>query len=593
VNRTLGELRRAARDARRAWSNESWLAAAALLAAAVLVPLGPFELDRLAGWLYLALGAVGLVYAVGLAGLPSLGQGALMGIGAFAAALLRARADWPLLPSVVVAVVVAAAAGLLAGLGIARLRPAFVAVSTWILAWLVALALAAFPWLSGGAQGLLVTPSLSAGQHYELALGLVALAALGAFALRKAAFGLRLSAARQRPAAAAALGVRAPRLRLGAFVAAAAIAGLAGALAVDLDGVADPTAFGPFLSFELFVAALIGGASASLGPVAGLACLWLVTSAAHAVGAFDDASSGRFDPMLAGILLLAVLTAGGSGLVPALRARLPRRPSPAPAERTRPSPSGPATLVAERLTKRFGSLDAVAELDLTVEPGSIVALVGPNGSGKTTALRLLAGALRADEGRVLLDEDELDGLPMAERVERGLVRTIQATATFPELTALENVLVGVPRRHGGGVRALVATPLSRVSEAEARAVALGALDRFGLAGEALRPAGELASFEQRVLMLAAAWATSPRVLLLDEPAAGASAADLERLAALLDGLRVDGIGVLLVEHNLRLVRRVADRVVVLAAGSAVASGPPDEVGRDPAVQAVYLGARRL
>jgi branched-chain amino acid transport system permease protein len=592
MTRTAAELGRALGAARRAWSVEASLAVAAL-AVAALAPLGPFESDRLAGWLYVALAGVGLVYAVGLAGLPSLGQGALMGIGAFTAALLRARADWPLLPAVVVAVAVAAAAGLLAGAGIARLRPAFVAVSTWILAWLVVLALAAFPWLSGGAQGLVIEPSLAPGAHFELALALIALAALGAVALRHAAFGLRLSAARQRPAAAAALGVRTPRLRLGAFTAAAAIAGLAGALVVDLDGVADPTAFGPFLSFELFVAALIGGASAALGPVVGLACLWLVTTAAQSVGSFDAESSGRFDAMLAGILLLAVLTAGSAGIVPELRARLPRTRRRASGPGVSPAPARPATLRAEGLTKRYGSVAAVAALDLRVEPGTIVALVGPNGSGKTTALRLLAGSLRGDAGRISVDGEDVGPLPAPARVERGLVRTLQATAVFAELTVLENVLVGVPRRHGGGVRAVFATPLARASDAEARRLALGALERFGLEHEAERPAGELGSFERRVLMLAAAWATSPRVLLVDEPSAGASAADLERLAALLLGLRDDGLGLLVVEHNLRLVRRVADRVIVLAAGTAVAEGPPDEVARDPAVRAVYLGGRRL
>lgn len=182
---------------------------------------------------------------------------------------------------------------------------------------------------------------------------------------------------------------------------------------------------------------------------------------------------------------------------------------------------------------------------------------------------------------------------MRSRVERGVVRTPQATAIFPELTALENVLVAVPRRHGGAARSLLATPLGRASESEARETALGYLERFGLERFAASRADELPGFEQRVLMLAAACATGPRVLLVDEPAAGASPSDLDRLAALLDDLRADGIGLLVVEHDLRLVRRVADHVIVLAAGSQVAAGPPDVVGRDPAVRAAYLGAARL
>jgi ABC-type branched-subunit amino acid transport system ATPase component len=253
----------------------------------------------------------------------------------------------------------------------------------------------------------------------------------------------------------------------------------------------------------------------------------------------------------------------------------------------------PATLAAHGLSKRFGSLVALSGLDLVVEPRSIVALVGPNGSGKTTALRLLGGSMPPDEGRVALDGQPLLEPGAAARVERGLVRTLQSTAVFDDLTVLENAVVGVPREHGGALRALVATPRARRSEAAARSVAYAALERFGLADQAERPASELSSFERRVLMLAAAWAASPRVLLLDEPSAGAAATELDRLASLLDGLRADGLGILLVEHNLRLVRLVADRVVVLAAGAQVAAGPPDEVGRDPAVRSLYLGGGTL
>jgi branched-chain amino acid transport system ATP-binding protein len=199
----------------------------------------------------------------------------------------------------------------------------------------------------------------------------------------------------------------------------------------------------------------------------------------------------------------------------------------------------------------------------------------------------------ADEGRIALGGEDLAAAPTPVRVERGVVRTLQSTAVFPGLTVRENVLVGVPRSHGGALRALAATPLARASEREARGRAAAALARFGLSGDAERPAGELSAFDQRRVMLAAAWAADPAVLLLDEPSAGAAAGDLEALAGLLDGLRADGLGILLVEHNLRLVRRVADRVVVLAAGVEVAAGTPDEVGRDPRVRAVYLGGRAL
>ena len=224
------------------------------------------HVDSLANGFYLALAATGLWIAVGLAGMPSLGQGAFMAIGAFTVAVLTAKAGWPALPATLVGALMAAAAGVVTGIGVVRLRPVFIAVTTWILTWTVGLFLLAFRSVSGGAQGLVVPSGLSVDAHYELALALLVAAILVAASLARGRVGIELRAARQRPAAAAALGVATARRRLGAFVAAAAIGGLAGGLAVQLAGVADAVDYGPYLSFRLFVAVLIGGAASALGP---------------------------------------------------------------------------------------------------------------------------------------------------------------------------------------------------------------------------------------------------------------------------------------------------------------------------------------
>ena len=580
--RTGAALREALASARETWT-ETATAGGVIVAVALLAPLvlgGLIATDTLASGAYLALAATGLALCVGLAGVPSLAQGAFVGTGAFAAAHLLRHTQLPAEMCALIGALTAAGLGTAAGFAVRSLDAVRVAVGTWLLTWLVALALGVLPWLSGGAQGLVVPTRRLFGfsptplVHYELAVVLTGLCALAFVALRRGPFGLDLAAAAQHRGAAAALGVPMERLRVGAFAASAFVGGLAGGFVVQLDIVADPTAYGPLLSFELLVAVLVGGAAAALGPSAGVVVLGMIALAARALGALAGVSGSRFQPMLEALLLLAVLTTGGSALVPAVstaaRRFLPRRRS-----RARPtaasSPKRRELLRGEGLAKHFGAIPAVDGVSLELAPGSITALVGPNGSGKTTLLRLLSGALPPDQGRIELGSRDVTTATPTQRVRLGLVRTLQTRSYFGELTVLEHALVGTnrTRRHGGAIRTLVSTPLYRAENRVAEAHALAALEAVGLAADASRPVSELTGAEQQRLMIAAALATNPAVLLLDEPSAGAGSADLDRLEAILLRLKADGLAVLLVEHNLRLVRSVADEILELELGRVV------------------------
>ena len=561
-------------ELRAGWRPRATLSVAAF-ALAALAPLvvGDARLADLAGGLYLACAAVGLAFVVGIAGLPSLAQGAFVAVGAVVAAHLLA-AGTPTAVAAILGGVGGGAAGALVGYAFARLPPAGFAAATWIVSWLVAFALLSITWFLGGSQGLVVSGGPTTAQHYELALALTGLAALGYTALVRAPFGLRLAAARDREAAARALRVPVLHVRVLAVAASGAVAGIAGALGVQLAGVADPTQYGPFLSFRLIVVVLIGGALAPLGAPAGVIVLGILSIAADLIGRLENVAASRGHTLLTAILLLGIVSLGWEGIV-----RAPRRARRG-SSGSGPAGSAPAALEARGLGKSYGSIVAAEDVALGIEPGRITALVGPNGSGKTTVLRMIAGAVAPDAGSI----DAPRG---------AVVRTLQATAVFSTLTPLEHVLVASAgrRSRAGFVRSLFATPEARAEDAAFVAYARTLLDRFGIPHDV--PAGELPVSDQRALMLAAAKATGASVLLVDEPTAGASAAEASRIVHLLGSLRDEGLALLVVEHNLGVVRRLADRVLVLDAGRVIADGPPDAVAADERVRAAYLGARRL
>jgi branched-chain amino acid transport system permease protein len=545
----------AARDARQLWRPRSTIAVAAF-AVAALAPFvtGDARTADLASGLYLACAAVALALVVGIAGLPLLAQGGFVAVGAVVGAHLLAHGV-PTVLAAVAAGLAGAAAGGITGYAFARFPRAGFAAATWIVTWLVASAVESVEWVLGGSGGIVITGGPSPAGHYELALALTALAALGFTALARGTFGLQLAAAREREQGALALGVPVHRLRTGAVAAAAAAAGVTGALGVQLAGVADPSSYDSYLSFKLFVVVLLGGALAALGAPVGVIVLGLLSVLADALGALEHVAASRAHTLLASIMLLGVVSLGWDGIVrPARWER--RRGGTAP---SRPPGQG---VSARGLGKRYGDLVAADAIELDAEPGTATVLVGPNGSGKTTVLRMLSSTIAPDAGTV--------DAP-------GTVRTLQATAVFPSLTTTEHLLVtsAQRRRRSGFFRTLLATPQSRAEDAAFTAEAEQILARFGLPPD--RPAAALATGERRLLMLAAAYATGRPVLLVDEPTAGASAAEAARIVALLQSLRDEGLTLVVVEHNLGVVRAIADHVVALDAGRVVAAGPPEAV----------------
>lgn len=244
-----------------------------------------------------------------------------------------------------------------------------------------------------------------------------------------------------------------------------------------------------------------------------------------------------------------------------------------------------AVLEVERLTKTFGGVRAVQESSFALETGELLALIGPNGAGKTTTFNMLNGQLRPDGGSIRLEGTELVGRSPRQVWRLGVGRTFQITATYPSMTALDNVRMVLLSHH----RRLLSwwTPATRHFTDEAMA----ALDRVGMAAQADRPTGVLAYGDLKRLELAMALANRPRLLLMDEPTAGMAPAERVALMALTAELvRERGIAVLFTEHDMDVVFAHAHRIVVMNRGAIIADGPPDRVRNDPQVREVYLGS---
>jgi ABC-type branched-subunit amino acid transport system ATPase component/ABC-type branched-subunit amino acid transport system permease subunit len=550
--------------------------------------------------LWLLVAVIGLALSVSYAGLPVLGAGAFVAVGGFGTALLGPGGEgWPLGVAVLTSVAAAALTGWLVALGASRLEGAYLALATWALAWLVHRALLAYPAHTGGEDGRttpspahLVSPSLgldislTSTVHVAVSGALCVLLLLALVRLERGPGALDLAALREGPELTRSLGVPVAARRRAVLATTAALCALSGAGSTVLLGLVSPPDVSPLVSLELFVAVLLGGTARWWGPVLGTAVVTVLPDLGDALGRAAGLDVERSRGVVTAALLLGVLALRG----PVGRLLARAGAAPGEPEALTAAASDPGQTLLE-LTGASVSYDGVTALDdaaIALRAGEVHALVGPNGSGKSTLLKVLAGQLPA--GRVRIAGSLHHARNERDRVLAGVVRTPQHTVVMPRLQADRQVGIGArggSRARWSVLRHLLATPSSRRG-AEGPATSR-ALQETGLTHVSGADPQRLSAGEQRLLQVARAVATGAQVVLLDEPAAGMSAAERARLSTVLRRLAGNGLAVLLVEHDMRLVGEVADRVTVLDVGRVVATGTPQEVRDDPAVRRAYLG----
>lgn len=568
----------------------AWIVAVVLF----LLPLGFAGSDLHTSVQVPALGVVllSLVVVTGRGGQISLGQAAYAGLGALFTALLAAGRfpglpRLPELAALAVAVVLVAPLGLLTGWPAISRQGLALALATFAVGVGVSRFVFAQPYATSGLS--LGRPSGFDGDraYYVLELALLAAALLATRLLRTGRTGRALAAMRDHEAGASAAGVQVPSLKLLAFVAGAALAALGGGMLGMGLRAFDPGAYDPVRGLLWFAAVVVLGADSTLGAL--LAAALLVGLDAGARGGMAAALIGVLAVLVgrfpggpyealrtaAGRLRLrrgAVLTPLGERvrmrLAAAADGAVPPQGPPAPDVESstrgaggKPIPAEGRVLKARNLKARYGSFTALAGVDLDITPGTVTAIIGPNGAGKSTLFHCLAGTLRPTSGKILLGTRNITRLPAHARTRLGIARTFQQLAVFPSLTVSENVHVGAEQGRLPDPTAVERTLRLLTLDGPLRDLPAAAL-----------PTGTLRRVE-----LARALAGSPRVLLLDEPAAGLDTAEVTALARVLKALAADGTALLVVEHDLDLVADLADVVHVMTAGRIVASGPPEHV----------------
>ncbi|MCK6451620.1 MAG: branched-chain amino acid ABC transporter ATP-binding protein/permease [Alphaproteobacteria bacterium] len=553
----------------------------ALAATAPFVAGGSYGIRLLTVAGIYALLALGYQLVFGHAGALSLAQGAFFGIGAYATGILAVRLGLDGALTAPASILLPAALAALVAAPVLRLESHYFALATLGLAQLALLVAINAEAMTGGANGLPGVPGLAllgvavAKGWPLLAVVWSAVAAVAWLAWRatggRRALVFRLL--REDPIAAEALGIDTGRLRFGAFLFAAAAAGLAGALHAHLLGVVSPEV----LEFPVLVACLsmvvIGGRARVAGAVLGAMLLVHLPEALRDIGAWYMVVYGG--------VLLAVIVFAPNGIVGALSRGLDRlvpgapAPLPVPVAPPLPAPVPPSrpVLSLRGATKRFGGLTALDAVDLDVAAGEMLGIIGPNGSGKTTLVNVMSGLYRPEAGVVLLAGARIDGEPPFRIARAGVARGFQAPRLIDDAGVLDNVALGV-REHDA-----------------APGRAMHWLRRLGLEDVARRRCGDLPGGLRRRVEIARAMASAPRLLLLDEPAAGLTPQEQDTLARALKTLNGEGVTVVVVEHAVAFLAALSTRLVCLVEGRIVAEGPPGCVVRDPRVVAAYLGAR--
>jgi ABC-type branched-subunit amino acid transport system ATPase component/ABC-type branched-subunit amino acid transport system permease subunit len=565
-----------------------------VVALAVYAGLGWLTADRyyqLILTIILIWAIVGVAFNVfsGYSGLLSFGHAAFFGVGAYTVALLFVMGGISPWIGIVVAALVGGIAGLVIGYPTFRLRGHYFALA--MLAYPLVL-LYLFQWLGYQEVSLpMVRENAAAYMQFAntrvyivISAVLLAIALIINLYVARSRFGLSLLAIKQNEPAAMAAGINPLEWKLKAIMLSASLTAVAGGVYAVVQLIVTPeSVFGLLVSSRALIVTLFGGIGTVWGPVVGALVLIPLGEVLHVQ--LSHILPG-IQGVVLGVAIIAVVLLAPEGILPYVLRRFRRADASAGAltlhtapyvRESTPPALGPPILEVRDIAVRFGGLQALSKVTFDVKTGEILGIIGPNGAGKTTLFNIMNGFIAPTQGSVRFEREELIGKPAYEICRAGIGRTFQIVRPFAGLTVLRNVVVG----------AFAHQP----NEAAAYEDARRALERVGLTARARVLAGNLTTVELRLMELARALASRPKLLLLDEILAGLGAGEVEHMLRAIAAIRNEGVSIVIIEHTMHAMVRLADRLVVLDHGEAIATGTPATVINLPHVIEAYLGKK--